>query len=261
MSKHRDTFDFSGTSVAVTGGAGEIGSTIASRFADHGAHVAVLDVDEEGGRETVSQLESANGSAEFSRVDVSHARGFRAAIERLREREPEFTTLVNNAGTGTYQSFTETTPEDLETIIDVNLRGAWNGCKVALPALLDNGGGAVVNISSMAGLVGFPEYSSYCMTNAAVVNLTRALAAEFSPDGVRLNAVCPGTVDSTRIDQLFEERGFSRREREVAKHRIPLRRFGKPGEVADAVLFLASDYASYVTGHALVVDGGKTATG
>ncbi|MFT4890151.1 MAG: NAD(P)-dependent dehydrogenase (short-subunit alcohol dehydrogenase family) [Halobacteriales archaeon] len=261
MSKDRNAFDFSGMSVAVTGGAGDIGSTIARRFAEHGAHVAVLDVDVEGGREIVSGLESTAGSAEFRKVDVSHLPDLRAAIEGLREREPEFTTLVNGAGTGTYQSFIETTPEDLDPSIDVNLRGTWNGCRVGVPALLDTGGGSVVNVSSMAGLVGFPEYSSYCMTKAGVVNLTRALAAEFSPRGVRLNAVCPGTVDSARIDQLFEERGFSRREREIAKHRIPLRRFGQPGEVADAVIFLASDYASYVTGHALVVDGGKTATG
>jgi NAD(P)-dependent dehydrogenase (short-subunit alcohol dehydrogenase family) len=251
--------DFSRKSVAVTGGAGEIGSTIARRFTDYGAHVAVLDIDTEGGKKIVSTLKSEGKSVEFIRTDVTKLSDFQKSIKKLQAKEPEFTTLVNNAGTGSYQAFTETEPEEVEPLINVNLRGVWNGCRAAIPAITDNGG-SIINVSSMAGLVGFPEYSGYCMTKAGALNLTRALAAEFGPDDVRLNAVAPGTIKSKRIDKLFKERGFTRREREMARHQIPQRRFGQPEEVADAVLFLASDFASYITGHTLVVDGGKTAT-
>jgi 2-keto-3-deoxy-L-fuconate dehydrogenase len=240
---------FEGRIAVVTGGGSGIGRAAALRLAREGATIIVANRSEAAGRAVVEEI---GREARFVATDVADEASVRALFEQV---GPELHVLVNSAGTLTT---TDTAPdirlEDWERAFAVNARGTFLTCKHALPRMRP--GAAIVNVASVAGMVGVPNRAAYCASKGAVIAFTRALAIDHVKDGIRVNCVCPGTVDSPWIDRVVAEHGESR---EALAARQPLGRLGTPDEIADAVAYLASDRAAFTTGSQLVVDGGVTA--
>ncbi|WP_273836116.1 SDR family NAD(P)-dependent oxidoreductase [Halococcus sp. PRR34] len=250
---------FEDQTVFVTGAGAGIGRATAERCAEEGARVIVTDVDREGGEETVERIAAAEGDATFHELDVRDEAAFADLVESI-AAEDGLDALVNNAGIGQPPAVVEETDtETFDRVLDINLRGVWNGCHAALPAMKTQGSGAIVNVGSLASVLGLPKQSVYSLTKGAVLNFTRAVAAEAGPHGVRANTVCPGFTDTALGREFFESQGDPETARERLTAQYPLRRLGEPEEIADCIAFLASDESSYVTGHGLVVDGGYSA--
>lgn len=240
-----------GKTAFVTGGGSGLGRAAAERFVAEGATVVAADVDYEGAAETVEGLDGAVAHE----LDVRDFEAFRDAIDATVE-DHGLDVLLNNAGISHEPTAMEDLAHDeLDRLIDVNVRGVWNGCAAALPHLKEQGSGAIVNTASLAGVIGSPNLSGYSLTKGAVVNLTRAVAAEAGPDGVRVNAVCPGVTETPMPKRDRSEEEWEELASRMAEQ-YPLRRLGRPEDVANAMLYLASDEADWVTGQALVVDGG-----
>jgi 2-keto-3-deoxy-L-fuconate dehydrogenase len=237
---------FTGRRALVTGAGSGIGEAVARGLHAEGADVLLADVradavaaiaDELGDRAAAVELDVRDEAA------VSLATG-------------DIDVLANIAGVGSTTTAPDTTLDVWEAVFAVNARGTFLCCKHAIPAMVERGGGSIVNMGSVAGLVGLRNRAAYCASKGAVVALTRALAVDHVADGVRVNAVCPGTVDSPWVRRLVEEGGESR---EDLRARQPMGRLGDVDEIAAAVLYLASDDAAFVTGTAFVIDGGLTA--
>jgi len=245
--------------VAVVTGAGSgIGQEVAVEFAAAGARVVVGDVDEEGGRETVEQIESAGGEATFVDADVTDMAAVESMVETAVDEYGRLDFGVNNAGIGGDQKPTgEYTEEGWERVIDVNLNGVWRCTKAELERMAEqDGGGVVVNMASVLGLVGFGTASAYTAAKHGVVGLTKTAALEYAEQDVRVNAVCPGFVETP----LLADAGITSDEemREQIEGLHAMNRLGRPEEIADAVLWVCSDGASFVTGEEITVDGGYT---
>ncbi|WP_435196066.1 SDR family NAD(P)-dependent oxidoreductase [Natronomonas sp. EA1] len=242
--------------VFVTGAGSGIGRATAERCAEEGATVLVTDIDPDGGTETVDRIEASGGEAHFHELDVTDAEAFDAAIEATVD-EYGLDVVVNNAGIGHPPALTEDTePSTFEYVLDVNVKGVWNGCQAALPHLKEQESGNIVNVGSLASVYGLPYQAAYSLSKGAVLNFTRAVAAEAGRNGVRCNAVLPAFADTPLGRQFFETRSDPEKAKEEMLKRYPLGRLAQPEEVADAILFLASDEASFITGEGLTVDGG-----
>jgi NAD(P)-dependent dehydrogenase (short-subunit alcohol dehydrogenase family) len=245
----------------VTGAASGIGEATALRFAEEGAHVVVTDIDTPGGESLVEDIEDAGGEATFYELDVTDADQFQDVVDDVVEQYG-LDVVVNNAGTGHPSSYVEDTDESMrDFVMDVNINGVWNGCHAALPHMKEQGDGAIVNVGSLASVFGLPKQAAYSLTKGAVLNFTRAVAAEAGPKGVRVNAVCPGFTDTPLLQQFLSMSDDPEGAREKMRESYPLKRLGEPEEIASCILFLASDEASWVTGHGLVVDGGYRTNG
>ena len=246
---------FDGETVFVTGGGSGIGRETAMRCAEEGADVVVADVDREAVEETTDAIGEAGGKASSHELDVRDADALAEAIDTTAE-EGGIDVLVNNAGISHPRSDMEDVDIEVrDRVIDINTKGVWNGCRAAIPHLKDQGSGAIVNTASLAGLIGMPGGAAYSLSKGAVVNFTRAIAAELGSHGVRANAVCPGVVETPLVtDDRDPEEWPDLRDRMAEAY--PLGRLGRPEDVANAVRFLASEEAAWITGHALVVDGG-----
>lgn len=234
----------------VTGGASGIGRASAQRLAEEGAEVVVADVDTEGGAETIDRIESAGGTAEFHELDVREYEQFESLLEATVDQYGSIDILFNNAGVGEHNSFEETTRDHRDRLIDINLKGVWNGCHAVLPFMRETNAGSIINTSSMAGWVPAP-ISTYAFTKAAVLHFTRSIAQELGSHGIRVNAVCPGTIETAMTQQWYSEEELN-----AMMHRNALPRLGRPEEIAGAVAFLASDDASFITGRGVKIDGG-----
>lgn len=242
--------------VAVITGAGSgIGQAIAFLFAREGARVVVADINASAGDATVVQIQREGGEALFVSCDVARREQVEALIAGTVKAYGALHILVNNAAylaIENYGSVTETSEEHWDVCVDVTLKGVYLCAKFAIPHMIAAGGGAIVNIASVGGLVGFGHNAAYCSSKGGVIQLTRELAIDFAADNIRANAVCPGLIATPmnarfRADPEFMNRSLS----------LPvIKRPGEPLEVAYAALFLASDEASYVTGTTLAVDGG-----
>ncbi|KTG11067.1 dehydrogenase [Haloprofundus marisrubri] len=245
-----------GQTALVTGAASGIGEATAERLAAAGAHVVVTDVDTTGGEETVDRIEADDGDATFHELDVRDREAFISVVQAVDE-EHGLDVLVNNAGVGhSPKPVEDLPPAERDFVFDVNISGVWNGCAAALPAMKARGSGAIVNVASLAGVIGSPNLGAYSLSKGAVVNFTRTVAVEAGPAGVRANAVCPGFVEGGLGEQFFDSFDDPEAARERSRRGYALRRLGELDEIADAIAFLASDEASFITGESLMVDGG-----
>jgi len=235
--------------VAITAAAGGFGLTVARAFAAQGASVYVCDVD------AAAVAAAAAEGLHATEVDVSELAALDHWIDGVLHAGGGLDVLVNNAGIGRFVPFDELLPADWDAIFAVNLRAAYLGCRHALPHLRRTGRGVILNVASQSGLQSQAMNEAYCASKAGVILLTRSLARELAPEGIRVNCICPGGTDTPLL------RAFSRtiRSADSTASRPPLGRFARPDEIAAAALFLVSDEASYVTGVALPVDGGATA--
>ncbi len=243
----------------VTGAASGIGRGIALRLAEMGAFVALLDVDDIKGRASAADIEANGGAAAFLNCDVRRAADCRRAVKVVIEEAGRIDILCNCAGIAIRKDIVELTEDEWDLALDVTLKGIYLLSREVVPHMIRNGGGSIINIGSGWSLKGGPRAASYCAAKGGVVNLTRALAIDHGKHNIRVNCVCPGDVDTPMLRsecaQLGEDREAFMRE---AANR-PLARIGTPDDIANAVLFLASPMSSWITGAALVVDGGGLA--
>jgi 3(or 17)beta-hydroxysteroid dehydrogenase len=252
-----------GKSALVTGAASGIGRATAMLLAKEGATLVIADVNEAGGRETVTSIAGAGGTAMFHRLDVTSESAWSAAVDAAVTRFGRLDILVNNAGVETIKLIPETSLEDWRKLMSVNLDGVFLGVKTAIAAMRKSGGGSIVNISSVAGINGYARQAAYCASKGGVRLLTKAAAVECGEQGwgIRVNSVHPGVIDTPMARLMLQgvdpEVAAKRWERLKALH--PIGHVGEPGDIAAAVLYLASDAAKFITGSELVVDGGMTA--
>ncbi len=238
----------------VTGAGAGIGRATAIAFAREGARVICSDVVVEGGIETVGLITEAGGDAAFVKSDVSKLAEVEILVNKAIEIYGRLDYAVNNAGiSGEIVMLPDCSEEEWDRVINIDLKSVWLCMKHEIPRMLETGGGAIVNTASMAGLVGFPAQSPYVASKHGVVGLTKAAALEYSAQGVRVNAVCPGVIHTTMVETLLES---IPEVIDSLNKQAPIGRIGKPEEIAEAILWLCSDDASFVTGHALAVDGG-----
>jgi NAD(P)-dependent dehydrogenase (short-subunit alcohol dehydrogenase family) len=241
-----------GRVMLITGAASGIGRATALAAAREGARLVLGDLDDCSGTARAAQVESVT-----ARIDVTRQADVQSLVEAGCARFGRLDTAFNNAGIEGTLRPTASYPEDVfERVVQVNLFGVWHCVRAELPVMVAQGGGSIVNAASVAGLVGAGGFSAYVASKHAVVGLTRVAAVEYAAAGVRLNAVCPGVIDTPMVDRLSLEMPTLR---EALLARKPMGRLGTADEVAEAVVWLCSDAASFVTGHALAVDGGYVA--
>ena len=242
----------------VTGAAAGIGRASALALAREGAAVCVADLNRAGGEETAQSIIKAGGEAIVVRCDVACAPQVQAMVKAVIAVFGRLDAAVNNAGiAGSLDKRIHQTEDEMfDRVLAVNLKGLWLCMKAELPPMLAQGQGAIVNIASVAGLIGAPKGAAYTASKHGVVGLTKAAALEYAKAGIRVNAVCPAYTDTSMAQQAMDENPLMRN---IMTRAIPMRRLGQPAEIAEAVLWLCSDAASFVTGHQLVLDGGLTA--
>jgi NAD(P)-dependent dehydrogenase (short-subunit alcohol dehydrogenase family) len=252
----------SGRVAAITGGASGIGEATARLFAEEGAQVAIADLDAARGESVAADLRAKGATAIFVETHTERESEAMAFVRRARDELGRLDVLVNNAGMRLYHSVVDATEESWDAILGVNLKGYAFCAKAAIPAMRQTGGGSIVNVASVRAVAAGGNTPQYDTTKAAVAGLTRALARIHAPDGIRVNAVCPGPIFTRFHERRATAAGktFEEFKKEFGRGTM-LDRPGTPREVAAGILFLASDDASFVTGTCLFVDGGQTAMG
>lgn len=243
----------------ITGAGSGIGRATATLFAKEGARVVVACRTSSAGEETVNIIKNVGGEAMFIAGDVGKARDVSRMIENTVGGYGKIDILFNNAGINFKSPLAEMEEEQWDRIIDTNLKGVFLGCKYAIPVMIRQGEGVIINMASTYAFVGFPNSGAYCASKGGVVALTKALALEVSPFKIRVNCICPGTTETPLAERLWLASGKPDEMREHSLRMHPIGRLGKPEDIAWAALFLASDESSFVTGSALFVDGGYTA--
>lgn len=240
----------------ITGGASGIGQATSLIFAREGATVIVADKSETAAQEVAAQ---AGGGAFAVAVDVSKSADVSRMIDEVVTRCGRLDVLVNNAGYGIPGDVTQTAEDDWNALMAVNVNGVFFGCKYAIPQMRKQGGGAIVNTASIVANVGIRDRAAYCASKGAVAALTRAMALDHVADKIRINAIAPGTIDSPYFQEMFAKSPRAAEMRRELEARQAMNRLGQPEEIANGILFLASDEASFVTGSVMMVDGGMTA--
>ena len=245
-----------GKTAFITGGAQGIGAAIAVLFAEQGAKVFIGDLKAETGDETVKAIKAKGGSAFFVTLDTANEQSWIDALSFVIKEAGKLNVLVNNAGINIREPIEEMKVENLDTMLAVNVKGPFLGCKHGIPLLRKAGGGSIINMASVSGLIGH-RYTTeaYSVTKGAVTVLTKTVAVRYAKDNIRCNSLCPSTVDTAFIRELFKVPG--RREERLGE--VPLGRLATTTDVAYAALYLASDEASFINGIALPVDGGTIA--
>jgi NAD(P)-dependent dehydrogenase (short-subunit alcohol dehydrogenase family) len=235
----------------ITGAGSGIGRSTSLLFAKEGAKISVADLNPAGGRQTVRAIKKAGGEAIFVKVDVRKTADVQRMVARTVDSYGRLDILYNNAGiSGVRAPVAELSEEDFDDAMNINLRGAFLGSKYAIPVMLKQGGGVIISIASVIGIGATPGGSAYCCSKAGVILLTKTMAWEYARQNIRVNCVCPGTIQTPMVEPWLSG---------LRTDLLPMGRLGEAEEIARAVLYLASDDSSYVTGHALVVDGGWTA--
>ena len=245
---------FQNKTVLILGATSGIGRTTALRFAQEGANVVVGGRNEDNGNEVVRSIEAMDGNGLFVQTDVREMNDLQNTVDRTVGEFGGLNVAFNNAGlAGTGNKAADESEADWSEMVDTKLNGVWRGMKCQIPAMLEAGGGAIVNMAGNWGLIGFPTYAAYCAAAHGVMGLTRAAAMEYVGAGIRINAVCPGAVDAPILDRMT---GDNEEIKNSFAQQLPVGRLCSQEDIAEAVLWLASDAASYVNGVGLVLDGG-----
>jgi len=243
----------------ISGAASGMGAATARRFGREGAKVVVADLLEDDGRAVAADINAAGGAAEFMRLDVTDEANWNSVVQATVAKWGRLDVMVNNAGiVGPNGPVTDIDPTEYQRLLDVNLDGTFFGSQAAARRMQENDGGSIVNVSSIAGIQGYSDLAPYCVSKGGIRLLTYTLAAELGGDGIRVNAIHPGVIETAMttgdVPIVGTESG------EQMRQSIPLGRFGTPEDVAKTALYLASDLASYVTAESVVVDGGMVNT-
>ena len=239
----------------ISGGARGMGAVEARLFAKEGAKVVIGDIRKEEGRQIEAQIAEAGGECLFIFLDVTKEANWAEAVESTVARFGKLDILINNAGIFPMEKVEDTTPESWDQVMDINAKGVFLGTKAAIPAMRQSGGGSIINLSSIAGLVGSSYSASYNASKGAVRLLTKSTAIQYAKEGIRANSIHPGLIDTLMAADLLADEEL--RQRRIAS--TPLGRIGTAQEVAQGALYLASDESSFVTGSELIIDGGFTA--
>lgn len=251
-----------GKVAVISGGASGIGFATGELLAEYGAKVVLLDLNEEAGKESSKQINESGGISKFFKCDVTSNQNCKEAIDFVEKEFGRIDILFNNAGVTFRKTVVELEEKEWDLVIDVGLKGTYLLSKYAIPIMERNGGGSIINTGSGWGLKGGDKAAAYCAVKGGIVNLTRAMAIDHGPQNIRVNSVNPGDTDTALLRSEGEQLGFSSQLDEFlvdsAKGR-PLERLGTPHDIAKSVLFLSSDLATWITGTALVVDGGGIA--
>jgi len=248
-----------GKAAIITGGASGIGRATAVLFAKEGAAVTIVDVNEAQGKMVAEEIHKNGGRAQFVPCDVTCSVDCQRAVNATVEAFDRLDILFNNAGIIRRTSVLTISEEDWDRVMAVNVKSIYLMSKYAIPEMVKAGGGSIINTSSGWGLKGGGNAISYCASKGAVTNMTRAMAIDHGPQKIRVNSVCPGDTDTPMLHNEAKQLGAPDKEFMAEAAQRPLQRYGQPEEIAQAVLFLASDASSYVTGAALLVDGGGLA--
>ena len=243
----------------ITGGASGLGAESARRLAREGAKVVLTDLDAERGQAVADEILAEGGTAVFLEHAVTDEARWVEVVAEVLTRHGRLDVLVNSAGLGGGEPLLEATLEGWRRIVGVNLDGTFLGVRWSAPAMVAAGKGSIVNLSSILGKVGFPGAAAYCASKGGVAMLTKAAALELAAAGVRVNSIHPGFIETPMVVNAFRESDNENEIRDMVVSRHPVGRLGVPREIADAVVFLASDESSFMTGSELVVDGGYTA--
>ena len=236
----------------VTGSRRGIGKAIALALAKAGANVVVSDINLDDCNKVVEEIKAINGNALAVKADVSNPEDVSQMINLTTEKFGKVNILINNAGIYMQKSLTDVTEQDFDRTLDINLKGVFLCSKAVVPEMIKQGKGKIINIASIAGQVGFANSSAYCASKGAIINITRELALELAQYKINVNAIGPGVIETDMTKDLLEDKAT----KETLLANIPLSRIGKPEDIANAALFLASDNSDYITGITLFVDGG-----
>jgi len=248
------TKSFAAKVVLIAGGASGIGRVAAGAFAEHGASVVVSDQAVAGGEETVRMITKAGGKSVFVKADVTQSPQVKALILEVARAYGRLDFALNNAGIDGARANTAEYPEAIWTdVMNVNLTGVFLCMKYEIPLMLRQAGGVIINLSSVAGVTGFPAHAAYTASKHGVIGLTKTAALEYAKQGLRVNALCPAYTRTPMIERIVREKPDLEAK---LQSRIPLGRLGTPEEIAAAAIYLCTDSASFITGHALVMDGG-----
>lgn len=245
----------------VTGAARGIGRGIALRFAEEGAKVGVLDMNYEDCQQVVHEIEATGGKAIALEADIRNEEQVTNAVHKLKEAFGICTILMNNAAVMPSGRIHETSPEDFDRCIAVNLRGTYLICRALIPDMLEHGGGSIIHMASVTGMRGLPGIAVYSATKGALISLARAMSTDYARDGIRVNSVSPGTIDSPMLHDFVAAQSDPANIRQQFDDMHPIGRVGKIQEVANVCLFLASEESSFVTGANYAVDGGLSSKG
>jgi 2-keto-3-deoxy-L-fuconate dehydrogenase len=249
-------FSLAGKLALVTGAGSGIGAAIAETFARAGAELIVTDRDVATAQATVDRIVAAGGQARAVPLDVTDDEACSRVAAEVHAAAGRLDVLVNNAGIGHVGTVLQTTGADMDRLYAVNVRGVFNVSKAFLPRMLERRAGAIVNMASVGGVIGIPDRLAYCTTKFAVVGLTKSMALDHAAAGVRINCICPGRVETPFVAARLREYPDPERARREMSSTQAVGRMGRPEEIASAALFLASDEAVFVTGSALMIDGG-----
>lgn len=248
-----------GKAGVVTGGASGLGREVVLAMTKEGAKIVVFDLNADLGEKVVNEVKSAGGTAVFRQGDVTNEEDIKGAIQQCRDEFGTFNVIHNNAGIQVEAPLHETTTEQWDAVNNVNLKGVFFGCKYAVIAMRETGGGSIINTASILAITGDPFLPAYTATKTGVLGFTRAVAVDYAKDHIRCNAVCPGDMETPMIEKYFRATPDPVAARKEMESAYPGERIAHPREVAQAVLFLASDEASFVSGTYIVVDGALTA--
>jgi NAD(P)-dependent dehydrogenase (short-subunit alcohol dehydrogenase family) len=243
----------------VTGAGSGIGASIAETFAGADAYVFVTDRDEKSGRETVEKIKGQKGQAEFLALDVTNEENCERVAKAVLGARGRLDVLVNNAGIGHVGTLMQTTGADLDRLYAVNVRGVFNVIKVFLPGMLKRKSGNIINLASIGAVLGVRDRVAYCTTKFAVAGLTKSMALDHAKDGIRVNCICPGRVETPFVAARLAEYPDPEKARQEMSSTQALGRMGTPDEIAAAALYLASDESAFVTGTEFIIDGGFSA--
>ncbi len=259
MSDKKVKGDLSGRTAIITGASSGIGRASAVLFAKEGANIAALDINESAGETLAGEIREFGGNAFFIKTDVSSSKDCMGAVSKVKDEFGTINILFNNAGIISRTTVLEIGEEEWDRVMAVNIKSVYLLSKFSIPFMIESGGGVIINTSSGWGLVGGDKAVSYCASKGAVIQLTRAMAIDHGKQNIRVNCICPGDTDTSMLRNEAKQLGMQESNFFEESAQRPLNRIGRPEDIAQAALYLASDASSFVTGTTLVVDGGGLA--